>query len=360
LRIAIVNAFAGREVAETGLSRRIARAALNLGWEAEELSSSTEINRFDPDFVLALHFFTPKLTRHPTYGCMWNPPPFFEREKSYIENILSYDAYLTSSRQISDWLKAKLRATPKKYFLAPFYTSCHRVPYSPPDISRPRLLYAGTNWDGPRYRKLFQRLDSEPYMDIYGGETAWTYLKHAYRGKLAFDGSSILTALNRAGAGLCLHKKEHVLAATPSLRIFEIAASGAVAICQEHPFIREAFGDSVLYLRPARSTGKTVEQISEYMRWITVHREEALRMSRRAYEIFAESYTLETLLSGIVPHHQRLITEKGFVASPAGHGQDGESVRLIVPAGNKEKGPGLVRRVFRKLRSLRKSHVRAR
>jgi hypothetical protein len=334
LRIAISNFFAGREVAETGLSRRIYRAAQSLGWEASEVSSSTEINSFDPDFVIALHFFTPKLTRHPTYGCLWNPPSFFEREDSYVKNILSYDGYLTSSPHISNWLKAKLRSTPKKYFLAPFYTSCHRVPYRPPDLSRPRLVYAGTNWDGPRYKKLFQRLDSQPDVDIYGGEAAWNYLKHSYRGVLPFDGSSILTALNRAGVGLCLHKEEHRQTATPSLRIFEIAASGAVAICQEHPFIREAFGDSVLYLNPTRNIDETVQQISEYMRWITLHREEALAMSRRAYTIFAEDYSLEKLLSQIAPHHQRLIIEKGLVASPVRRGQGGERVQFIVRVGN--------------------------
>jgi Glycosyl transferase family 2 len=334
LRIAISNSFAGQEVAETGLSRRIYQAALSLGWEAAEVSSSTEINTLNPDFVIALHFFTPKLTRHPTYGCMWNPPSFFEREDSYVKNVLSYDGYLSSSPYINNWLRDKLRATHKKYFLAPFYTSCHYIPYQPPDISRPRLVYAGTNWDGPRYKKLFQRLDSEPYVDIYGGEGAWSYLKHSYRGVLPFDGSSILTALNRAGAGLCLHKEEHRQTATPSLRIFEIAASGAVAICQEHPFIREAFGDSVLYLGPTLNTQETVRQISEHMRWITLHREEALAMSRRAYKIFAEGYSLERLLSQIAPHHQKLISEKGFVAGPVGRGRGVERVQFIVRVGN--------------------------
>jgi hypothetical protein len=330
LRIAISNFFAGQEVAETGLSRRIHQAALALGWEAQEVSSSREINWFNPDFVIALHFFTPKLTRHPTYGCMWNPPDFFEREERYVQNILSYDGYLTSSSHISDWLTDKLRSTHKKYFLAPFYTSCHRVAYRAPDLASPRLIYAGTNWDGPRYKKLFQKLDAEPYMDIYGGERAWNYLKRAYRGKLPFDGQSILTALNRAGVGLCLHKEEHRRAATPSLRIFEMAASGAIAICQEHPFIREAFGDSVLYLDPTRKIQETVRQISEHMRWIALHHEEALALSRRAYDIFAENFTLEGLLSGIAAHHQNLMTEKGFTPSPLCHSQDNGRVQFIV------------------------------
>lgn len=335
MRVAISNSFAGQEVAETGLSIRIHQAARNLGWEAVEVASSAEINRFSPDFVIALHFFTPKLTGHATYGCMWNPPSFFEQEDRYIKNILSYDGYLSSSDHLNTWLRDLLYRTRKKHFIAPFYTSCHRIPYQPPDLTDPRLLYAGTNWDGPRYQELFRELDAEPYVDIYGGEAAWSYLKHSYRGLLPFDGSSILTALNRAGVGLCLHKEEHIRCATPSLRIFEIVASGAIAICQEHPFIREAFGDNVLYLDSTPDIDGTTRQISEYVDWITTNQEAALKMSRRAYDIFAESYSLEVLLSGIAPYHQKLSGAKGFLPNSAVQQPGAPRVQFIVRVGDK-------------------------
>lgn len=333
MRVAIHNYYAGQEVAETGLSRRIYLAAQNLGWEAAEVASSVEINRFAPDFVLALHFRTPKITRYPTYGCMWNPPAFFARDDRFIKNILSYDAYLCSSGSIHAWLKDILYNTHKSYFAAPFFTSCNCVPYRQPDLGHPRLLYAGTGWDGIRFRELFERLDSESYMEIYGPKKAWQHAHKAYRGLLPFDGSSILDALKKAGVGLCLHRQEHCDAAVPSLRIFEIAASGAIGMCQEHPFIREIFGDAVLYLESVGDTGRTLTQISEYMRWIGENKQQALALSRRAYDIFRENYTLEKLLLGIVPHHEQLIRRKGFVSGP--RASEGEKIQFIVRLGDR-------------------------
>ena len=199
---------------------------------------------------------------------MVTPPAYFTHDDQFIKNILSFDGYLSTSDHITSWLEDILYATKKKHFIAPFYTSCQSVPYRPPQIRQPRLLYTGTNWDGPRFKELFQQLDAKPYMDIYGPKGAWTYLSHSYRGALPFDGSSLLDALHSAGVGLCLHRQEHCAAAAASSRIFEIVASGAIAICQEHPFIREAFGNSVLYLDPAASIAQAAPQISEYMRWI--------------------------------------------------------------------------------------------
>jgi hypothetical protein len=329
LKIAIHNHFAGQKVAETGLSRRIHEAARHLGWEAAEVSSSAEINGFCPDFVLALHFRTPKLTRYPTYGCMWNPPTFFAKDDRFIKNILSYNGYLSSSAPITAWLKDILYSRHKNYFVAPFYTSCHCVPYRPPQIERPRVLYAGTGWDGARFQPLFERLDREPYMEIYGPRKAWRYIRRAYRGLLPFDGSSILDALNKAGAGLCLHRQEHRDAGVPSLRVFEIVASGAIAICQEHPFIREAFGNSVFYLDSTDDMAGAIRQISEE------NPEKAVALSRKAYDIFQEKYTLEKLLSGIIPHHERLLSPKSFATNRAPKSPDGKSVQFIIRIGDR-------------------------
>jgi hypothetical protein len=197
------------------------------------------------------------------------------------------------------------------------------------------LLYTGTNWDGPRHRGLFEQLDAEPYLDIYGPTNAWCYLKGSYRGSLPFDGISMLDALHSAGVGLCLHRKEHCEAATPSSRIFEIAASGAIAICQEHPFIRANFGDSVLYLDLARDAEGVVAQVSEYMRWIAQNEKEALDLSKRAYEIFSKTFTLEKLLSDLVPHHEKLLAQKQFRHLPSGI-LGNETVQFIVRVGERK------------------------
>ena len=335
MRVAIHNHYAGQNVSETEFAKRIRTAACHLGWEAEEFGSSVEINRFSPDFVIALHFRTPKLTRFPTYGNMVTPPSFFADDRQFVRNVLSYDGYLYSSEHIKSWLKDSLYLTRKKYFIAPWYITSHFIPYRPPRIEAPRVVYAGTNWDGPRFGGLFARLDEQPYVDIYGPENAWSHIKHSYRGALPFDGVSILNALHEAGVGLCLHRREHCEAATPSSRIFEIAASGAIAICQEHPFIREVFRDSVLYLETTDDVAIAAAQIDEYMRWIADNQEKALDLSKRAYDVFARDFTLEKLLSDLLPNHNELCSRKTYTASPPIHALGPRSVQLIVRVGDR-------------------------
>jgi hypothetical protein len=335
LKLAVHNAFAGKEVAETELARRMCLAARALGWQAREVASTVEIRSFAPDLVLALHFFTPKLTGHPTYGCMWNPPEFFQDNPGYVENVLSYDGYLSSSPVMTEWVRARLSGTAKKFFVAPFYASCNRTAYQPPDLRKPRLLYAGTNWDGQRMGELFLALDREHYVDVHGPPAGWKHLRSTYRGSLPFDGTSLVSALRRAGVGLCLHREEHRRAATPSLRIFEIAASGAIAICQEHPFIREAFGDSVLYLGPSSDASDIARQIADHMTWIASHREAALEMSRKAHAIFESRFTLEALLQGVAREHHELATAKCFVRAKDSLPSDTPRVEYVVRTGGR-------------------------
>jgi Glycosyl transferase family 2 len=335
LRIAIHNQYAGQEVAETEFSKKIRSAALNLGWEAVEVGTSTEIKEFDPDFVIALHFRTPKLTKYPTYGSMVSPPVYFDHDNQFVKNILSYDGYLSSSDHISAWLRDILYTTRKRHFITSWYTTCQKVPYTPPRLTHPRLLYAGTNWDGPRFAALLRELDLQPYTDIYGPASAWTHIHQSYRGTLPFDGSSILQALHSAGVGLCLHREEHCATGTPSTRIFEIAASGAVAICQDHPFIRDAFQDSVLYLESGADATRLTAQISEYLQWIAHHQEDALKLSRRAYDIFYHNYTLEKLLSDLATRHEELVSTKNPRAIPSSKGSQRNSVQLIVRVGDR-------------------------
>jgi len=340
VKIAIYNEFINNNFAETELSKRICLAAENLGWQAIEVNSSIAVKDFNPDFVLALHFKTPKLTGFPTYGCMWNPIDFIEaneigfKKGSVKRNILTYDGYLSSSSQVDTWLDNLLYDTNKKYFISPFYTSCHQNNYQTPCLDNSHLVYMGTNWDGSRFQKLFQHLDTKEYMEIYGPHNAWRYLKKSYKGSIPFDGVSVMKTLNKAGIGLCLHKEEHTRAEIPSMRIFEIAASGAIAICEEHPFIRKAFGDSVFYIDSNLSASEKSNQISRYVQWIKTNSQEALEMSASAHKIFTEQYSLETLLLSIVPYHQELIKEKGFVTCGNKQVSD-KPVELIVRVGGR-------------------------
>ncbi|WP_416672044.1 glycosyltransferase family protein [Egbenema bharatensis] len=312
MKVAIHNPFAGQLVAETELSRRIHLAATNLGWDAIEAHTAPEINACQPDFVIALHNNSPKLTQYPTYGCMWNPPSFFEGTDPFVRHVLTYDGYLTSSPVLDRWLHHILHTTPKPVLTAPFYTSCPATPYQPPQLDPPRLMYIGSNWDGARFKDLFAELDTQPYLEVYGRPEGWQHLTQSYRGSLPYDGHSVLNTLRQAGVGLCLHRAEHRAAGLPSMRIFEIVASGAIALCSDHPFIRQSFGDSVLYINPDQPIAQQIQQISDHLTWIQANPQIALAMSQQSHQIFLKHYALEHLLEAIVPYHQHILQQKGF------------------------------------------------
>jgi hypothetical protein len=179
-------------------------------------------------------------------------------------------------------------------------------------------------------------------VDIYGPAGSWEHARAAYRGPLPFDGSTVLDVLNRSGVGLCLHREEHREAGIPTLRIFEIACSGAIGICQEHPFIRKSFGDMVLYLDEGLNPEALAAQIDEHMRWIETHHAEAVEMSRRAHAIFERDFTLEVQLREIGRRHQELLAAKGLSKSerPPSRGR----VQVIVRAGG--RSPAMLARAL--------------
>lgn len=339
MRIALHNPYFGNLVAETELARRISLAATHLGWEAKEVASSIEINQFAPDLVICLHFRVPKLTKYPTYGCFWDPPAFFESDPQFIKNILSYDGYLCGSNLLEQWLKDTYYHLPKHIEILPFYPSCNATSYVAADFEHPRLAYIGSNWDGARFQELFLALEQTGYLDTYGNPEGWAYLKTAYRQAIPFDGVSLLNVLRQSGVGLCLHRDEHRQAQVPSMRIFEIVASGAIAICAEHPFIRDHFGDRVLYLKPNQSIAATVQQISDHLQWIQANPAAARDLSIAAHKHFSEHFTLEKLLANLFSHHQTLVEKQQFLAKPQIHLSHSRSdtplVQLIVRTGDR-------------------------
>lgn len=335
MRLALHNPFEETWFAESELARRIGLAAARLGWVAVECRTPQEIRAVQPDCVLALHNNAPKVTEFPTYGCMWNPPIFFEGVEAAIANILSYDGYLVASPAIARWLHRLLSSTPKPFLHTPFYTSSPASEFRTPSLENPQLFYCGSNWDGQRFQDLFQQLDARPYMAVYGNPNGWGYLQTSYRGALPFDGTSVLETLHQCGVGLCLHRPEHRDAAIPTMRIFEIVAAGAVAICGDHPFIREAFGDTVLYLDAEAPAEVQGQQIDAHMDWIRNNREAAIALAQQAHTRFIQHYALETLLKNIETLHQTVLTKKQFISS--GHLQIEEErpVQMVLLGGHR-------------------------
>jgi hypothetical protein len=86
---------------------------------------------------------------------------------------------------------------------------------------------------------------------------------------------------------------------TPSSRLFEAAAAGAVIITDDFSFPREHFKDSVLYIDMEASERKVADGIKHHMDWIRLHPEQADKMAEDSHKIFRDKLCLEHLFRNL-------------------------------------------------------------
>lgn len=319
MRVAVHECFPNHETAEKELVHRFLRALHNLGWQADRVVTSDDVVRFRPDCVIATHYTTPRLTGFPTIGMMTNPPQYFDLFPNSVANVLSYDGYLTGSAEISAYLTDLLFSTGKELLLSdePFFLSCPRTPPAPPRRDDRRLFYVGMRWDqGTRHGSLFRQLAAAVPLDVYGPKDRWSDLKACYRGKIPFDGVSLIDRIRESGAALCIHSPEHRRWGIPTMRIWEAAAAGAVVITDAEPFGRKHFGDCLLYADMTASGQEIVAQIAAHMDWVRTHPDDAEELARAAHAIVSEKYCLERQFERLPAFVERVRRSAGYVAPP--------------------------------------------
>jgi hypothetical protein len=286
--------------AEAELACRIVQALENLGHRGAACSQTRDIMAFEPDLVLALHMDFAKLTRFPTFGCMWNPPVFFADNASLMKNVATYDGYFCGSSRIEAFVTHFCGGLNKEAPLGVLYPSACEAPFIPLDFSKARLSYVGTNWDGKRHDALIQILASKAYFDIYGPSQAWAHLIQGYRGQLPFDGETLIATLKETGVSLCLHRPEHLAWKVPNMRVFEAAAACNVLICDDHAFVREIYGDSVYYLDRQLPPDGLADQITGFLEQIKAAPKTSLEMAKACNEVFNSQFSLEKLLTPLL------------------------------------------------------------
>jgi hypothetical protein len=290
--------FRDKFSAERELLRRFAIAGANLGIEIGGGFSSEEAKDFKPDLILATHPYVAKDTEVLTLGCLWNPCLFMEAVPEFKPNTLTYDGYLFASESIKKWCHELTSGTNKNYLESTLYPSSYRTSFvSPKRFEFP--VYVGTNWDGDRHGEIFAELGRRKYIRAYGPASRWQKLNElgAYYGEVEFATDKLLDVYANAAIGLCLHHPSHLKDGIPNMRIFEIIASCALPICDEHAFVKRAFGDCVLYVDIKAAPQVVAEQIIEHVVWIQSHPRQAAEMIHAAHQIYIEKYCLEALLT---------------------------------------------------------------
>jgi hypothetical protein len=309
-RLAIVHSFPGRSEEES--ARHILDAARDLGLEAAVMHRAEEIEAFAPDLVLCMSHHEGRLTRHPTYGVVMVPLVWLVHDAACIDRILSYDGHLTLSGDIEAWLADLLTRAGRRPRIGRYTNSVRPTRWSAPRLDDPRLAYVGTNWDGWRHWQLFEDLAARGFVRFFGPPDGWRHVDPAlYGGPIPFDGTSILGVYHDAGVGLALDRQDFVEGDVPSLRIFEIVASGAVAIAADMPFVRDHFADSVLYVDGIAAPSVIAGQIAAHMAWIAADPAAATAMSRDAHARLQATLTLDRLLPRVLALHAAVRADGG-------------------------------------------------
>jgi Glycosyl transferase family 2/Glycosyl transferases group 1 len=301
MRIAVTNSFPNLiHSAEREFMQRFATAASRIGHEVVEVITSNDILACNPDFVLCMHEFTPKLTDYPTFGVMWSPPQFYRDDAYRNRTIRSYDAYLVGSDYVRQYLidlefQSNISKPKSDFYFLPM-APARSFEKRDPGHQR-SLVYVGVHWDGARHGEIITDLAHSKQITVYGPRPSWAHLRTGYGGEIDFDGQQLLQKLSSHGIALCLHRDEHRRADTPSMRLFEAAAAGCVIITDEIPYAKRLLDTSALYVDLRRPAHDVVDAIRNHVAWITANPEKARELARGSHEILNQQNSLESLVS---------------------------------------------------------------
>lgn len=317
-------------IADREAGYRMIEAAKNLGWEVhvfEDLPNNQEqIKAINPDFILTnnwrsdiglrqvnLPYKTYGVIAHPIatyFGGLLNLHPEF-KEKKFPELKL-FDGFIISSPQVT-LFKKYIESQGKTFYGFQGYSSVQYQDYV--EVEPKRIIYMGVNWDKKRksskFNQVFKTLAQEKQAVFYGSKDSWQNLVgDAYKGYFEGSGSAVIDLLRENGISLLLHSNQHTRNGTPSGRVFEASSASVIGISDMHPFVIENFGNNFLYIDTNKSAENIVSQINNHIKWIKSHPEEVKEMTKNAYDIFVENYTLEKLLLNTAHMHEKIISHR--------------------------------------------------
>jgi len=313
MRFAVVKLWSELKIknAEDECIARIKHSAEKLGIECFEIfpdgryleDPTRVVCNDDVDFVLHLHYQTPKNYDAFSIVALWNPTQFYV-EWDYTRcsrNLLSHDDFFSCGSSPADaMVQRRIKDSP--YHLDSFfkfYHSLHDVVHEP-GLGEGTLFYAGINWDvlrgtGSRHGDLLKILDTTGVLKIYGpeifcGVRVWEGYE-SYQGEIPFDGISMIHEIAKVGISLVLSSQAHKDSEMMSSRLFESVAAGALVIADENFFASRYFGDSLLYIDTRDTPEDTAKRILSHVEWAHKNPEQALEKIFNAQVIFSKNFS---------------------------------------------------------------------
>jgi len=350
-RFAVVKLWPDIQTAEDECIARLKIAARSMNIECVEIHAdgslltdpSVKVSKSTVDFVLHLHYDTPKRYDAFSFVALWNPLRFYH-EWGYARcsrNLTTHDDFIScSATAADDHVKRMIRG--QATHLPALFNLYHSTAgvIHPPSLGAGKLFYAGINWEAisggkSRHQEVLKHLDKTGLMSIYGpqvfqGVKVWAGYE-SYVDEVPFDGISMIDEISRAGVALVLSSPAHKESELMSNRLFESIAAGALVICDENPFAKRFFGDALLYIDGRTPVEQMVADITRHLDWAKSHRLQALAMIRKAQAIFTERFTLTRnladLYGGLLARRHELLA----LQNPPGAPRLKISLNLLMP-----------------------------
>jgi len=330
-RIAVVMTWPELKNAEYENVQRIIRAGSAIGvdivvvnndgyviWDGSPVhpSNSYRISKDDVNFVISLHFESPKFYDIYSYAALWNPLQFYfdwgydksSRHLATHDDAISCDSRIADSHAIGLW-RGLGRPLP-----TPLPRIFHSVGETiPPEFLLTRkLFYVGINWERingqiGRHHNLLLELDRLKLVDIYGpelfhGKKVWDGFD-GYKGSIPFDGHSTLRRISEAGICLVFSSAAHQKSAIMSNRLFEGLSAGAVVIANRHAIVDKYLKEVAYIVDDSRSSDEVTRSIVEIIRDINADPQGAYERAVAGQRIFESHFELKNSLQQLVQGH---------------------------------------------------------
>lgn len=285
-----------------------------------------KISNQDVDFVINLHFASPKCYDGFSYVALWNPIRFYHDwgYKKFSNNLLSHHDFISCLSKPADDHAIRISYIKKTKHLEPKVVLNHTNsgPYFETSENKNGIFYCGINWDKSsgksRFSEIFENLDKENILKIYGPKklgkmVPWKGFE-SYVGEISFDGISIFKEISKCLLGLALSHDAHIESEIASSRVFELIAGGALPICDENPFFKKYFGDKVLYVNG--DSKNKIEQIKGHYKWASNNKDQVIKMVSNLQDFMKENFDLSKQLNDLYSIHEerRNLVEKQYCA----------------------------------------------
>ncbi len=295
---------------------RIGKTIESMGGEYVIIDSADKhkeaVKMIDPDFILAIRSSIKPSKDYINFLFIHSFISQYVDENNQFNakeygHFLNYDGFITMFNTLGP-IEHYFEQNHKSFQSIKAYFSVQKTDFS--SNPKNKLCYWGSSLKdttrfSDRYLDLYSALDKQDYFILYGPERTWGDKNFkSYKGALPFENDALVSAIKNAGIALLLHGQDHLKSGTPTARIFEAAAASALMISDNHPFLREHFGDTVLYIDENADADDMFKQIDAHVKWALAHPDEAITKAKASHKIFVDKFALEHEVSKIINFYE--------------------------------------------------------